>query len=81
MLFSHFQSDIEEYVIQLEKVVPNYLLRLSQQSPSSPNSPVIKDKTTSDSPIASSHSDYGSSISPTETALANALNDSFIMVN
>ena len=65
-----FQSDVQEYVSQLERIVPNYLLRFSEP-----------DLTEDSGPLANSHSDYGSSISSTETALANALNDSFIMVN
>ena len=49
ILHVFFQGDVELCVTQLEKVVPNYLLRFD-----------IDNSSKSGSPIANSHSDYGS---------------------
>ena len=76
------QSDVQDYVSQLEKIVPNYLLRFSQMNLTEEEKAIALDKKSNSLPT----SDYGSSISSsTETnALTNAPpqhNDSFIMVN
>ena len=76
------QSDVQDYVSQLEKIVPNYLLRFSQMDLTEEEKAIALDKKSNSLPT----SDYGSSISSsTETnALTNAPpqhNDSFIMVN
>jgi len=75
-------SDVQDYVSQLEKIVPNYLLRFSQMNLTEEEKAIALDKKSNSLPT----SEYGSSISSsTETnALTNAPpqhNDSFIMVN
>ena len=82
--FLFLQSDVQDYVSQLEKIVPNYLLRFSQMNLTEEEKEVL-DKKSNSLPVSPT-SDYGSSISSsTETnALTNAPpqhNDSFIMVN
>ena len=57
VLFMFFQDDVELCVTQLEKVVPNYLLRFDFDNNKS-GSPI-----SACAEASNSHSDYGSSIS------------------